>query len=272
MLCTSSPGNYCFCKSDFDCSITIDFCAPRSFVHSFDVTYMIRKEGCYALCFGFDDFPGGKRFAYPRKSSTEIDDYLRGVIIKTKKEVLPYIEALAQFHVPINQQLYQHLAQSHEEYAEQFLIQEKIPLTQSPNAFQYLDDAIQRIRPSELELLRSDFLKNETRLLGIAATLGELIRMRKGQRYCWGWYHPEKSGSLDDTLVDTPKVSIYGLVSISGKLLYVDPLAEVLETWNHAELKGRTLQKFQGLQGDGSSVLTDSKEGDEIPANDEISE
>lgn len=244
MLRTSSRGSYCFCKCDMDSSIFISFEGPRSFVRSLDVSYLIRKGKHYVLSFGFRDFPNGTSFIYPPNPTSTVDDYLHNVIKMTKEEVLPYIEAIAQFHVSISQHLYRHLAQCLSRQAEELLDCGKPPIIKSEEEFSRLDNMLKGLRPTELEFLQPAFTLNESKVLEIAAALGELLRVASGQKYHWGWYHPRKSNHLEDVSDHTFQDSIYGLVSTSGDVLYVDPLAEVLDVWNHAELRGRTLRRF----------------------------
>lgn len=243
MFRTSSPGSYCFCKCDAESSKVICFYGPRTFTRSIDVSYMVRQGQHYVLSFEFSDFPNGKRFIYSPNSALAIEDYLRDVLIVTKKEVLQYIERITQFHVSANQCLYQNLAQSFQQYAEELLAQGKNHLGKSRESFMRLDDELKCIRPPELESLQAGFSHNKSQVLRIAAVLGELILMNNGQKFRWGWYNPKTSDNLK-ACSHAPENQIYGLVSISGDILYVDPLAAVLDVWNHAELKGHTLHRF----------------------------
>ena len=244
MLCTSSPGNFRFCKRNSEKSITIDFCSTRSFVRSLDVWYLIRKEKRYVLSFDFRDFPGGKSFIYSKDSTLEIDDYLRDVIEITQKKILPYMEVIAQFHVSLDEHLYRQLAQLALKRAEQFWGQEKKPLVKSADNFGRLDDAVKRIRPPKLESLQSSFLQNEAQILEIAVALGELMRIGAEQMYHWDWYCAEKSGNLEVPFDYTKSNHEYGLVSTLSGALYADPLALVLDVWNHGDLRGRTLRRL----------------------------
>lgn len=247
MLCTSSPGNYRFCKRNSEESITIDFCSARSFVRSFDVQYLIRKEKRYVLSFDFRDFPGGKCFVYSKDSTSKVDDYLRDVLGMTQREILPYIEAILRFHVPLHERLYRQLAQSTRQRAEQFFSKENISLVKSTDNFRCLDDAVKRIRPLKLESLQSSFLQNEEQILAIAAALGELMRIGAEQMYHWDWHNAGKSGNQEVLSDCTKSNHEYGLVSTLSGALYADPLALVLDVWNHADLQGRTLRRLAFL-------------------------
>lgn len=247
MLCTSSPGNYRFCKSNSEGSITIDFCSARSFVRSLDVHYWIRKEKSYVLAFELRDFPGGKSFVYSKDSTSKVDHYLRDAIEMTRKEILPYMEAILQFHVPLHERLYCQLARSAPQRARQFFSRENIPPVKSTDNFKYLDDAVKRIRPPELASLQFSFLQNEDQILEIAAALGELMQTGSAQMHRWGWHNGEKSGSIDAPSGCANSNHKYGVVSTLNGALYADPLDLVLDVWNHAELRGHTLRRLAFL-------------------------
>lgn len=247
MLCTSSAGSYCFNKSNSDGSASINFYSSRSFVRSLDIIYMIRKGKNYVLSFGFRDFPGGKGLIYSKDSVLNIDDYLRDAIEMTQKEILPYMEAITQFHVPLHERLYHRLAQFSLQRTEQFLGQKKIPLIKSADSFGRLDDAVKRIRPPKLESLQSYFLQNEEQIFEIAVALGELMRIGAEQMYHWDWHNAEKSGNQEVPSDCTKSNHEYGLVTSLSGALYADPLALVLDVWNHADLKGRTLRRLAFL-------------------------
>lgn len=247
MLCTSSTGSYCFYKSNSDGSAAINFYSSRSFVRSLDIIYMIRKGKHYVLSFGFRDFPGGKSFIYSKDSTSKIDDYLRDAIEITQKEILPYMEAITQFHVPLDEHLYRQLAQFALKHAEQFWGEGEKPLIKSADNFGRLDDAVKRIRPTKLEALQSSFLQNEDQIFEIATALGELMRIGAEQKYHWDWHNAEKSGNQEIPSDCTKTNYEYALVSTLSGALYADPLALVLDVWNHADLKGRTLRRLAFL-------------------------